>query len=153
MRRELLLGVGAFALVLIALAPFMIYRIWFERRLDSHRAIWVGASGGSYDAVVFSNSLDGATGGRNEISVRGGKLAAADNPDCPSCSPDDFASLTIEALFERIERECLQQKLLPICNVSYDENLGYPGRIDTYTYYAEQSYAPSITVQEVRILE
>jgi hypothetical protein len=153
MQRKLRCGVGAFPLILIALAPFLVYRVAFQRRLASHRAVWEQVSNASYDSVVLSNSLDRPTGGRNEISVRAGRLTAAYNPDCPACSLEDFASLTFEALFERIKRECLQQKVLPICNVSYDENFGYPGRIDTYTYYANRSYAPSITVQEVRIIE
>lgn len=153
MRRRLLLGVGAFSLILIALIPFILYRISFERRLHSYRAVWDRVSDGDYDAVVISNSLDDPTGGRNEIGVRAGKLSTGHNPDCRSCSLEDFSSLTIEALFERIEMECLERRLLPICNVSYEESLGFPGRIDTYTFDEDGTYTPSIIVQEVRIVE
>jgi hypothetical protein len=84
--------------------------------------------------------------------VREGRLIEASNQDCTSCPLADFQSLTIESLFERIHRECVENNLQPICNVVYKKTLGYPIRLDTYLFYEDGVPAPSITIIEVQII-
>jgi hypothetical protein len=108
---------------------------------------------GNYDAIVLSNSLDYPTGGENKVSVRNGLLIQGSNLDCRTCTHADYLPLTIEALFDRINEECIRGTLLPICHIVYDETLGYPARIDTYTFYEDGIHAPSITITEVHIIE
>ncbi|UCF61087.1 MAG: hypothetical protein JSV37_15225 [Anaerolineaceae bacterium] len=101
----------------------------------------------------MSNSLDYPTAGENTIRVRNGQLFQGINASCATCTPADYLPLTIEALFDRIYEECIRGTLLPICHIAYDETLGYPARVDTYTFYEDGIHAPSITITEVHILE
>jgi hypothetical protein len=82
-------------------------------------------------------------------------VAQGTNSEHGTCARDEFALLTVEALFARIWQECVFDRTLwrpfPTCNVAYDERLGYPGRLDTYTFTESGEYVPSITVERVTL--
>jgi hypothetical protein len=153
MRRRVLIIFGISIAVMILLSPFVLHKLNFDYRYRSNQARWYAVSKGNHDAVVLSNSLDYPAGGENRIGVREGRLLEASNPDCETCSLAVFQLLTIEAIFERIYRECIQDNLRPICNVVNEESTGYPMRLDTYLVYEDGVHAPSITITEVKIID
>ena len=151
MSKRTIILIVSLSVVIILLSPFIVHKISFDLRYKSHRERWDRLSRGNYEAIVLSNSLDYPTGGENRIVVREGKIIEGFNPGCVSCSLEEYGPLTIEALFDRIYKECIHMTLLPICNVVYDESFGYPRRIDTYTFSEEGIHSPSITISEVWI--
>jgi hypothetical protein len=117
--------------------------------LEGARSLWQEKGSSSYTIVVISNSHRQQTGGRNVIRVQAGEIAEAHNPNCPSCPAGHFAALTVERLFQRISTECLRDFPKQFCNVKYDEDLGFPRRLDTYPYNLDGQERPSITVEQV----
>ena len=85
--------------------------------------------------VVASNFSSDCTAGWNTILINGGEIVEAHNSEVKDCSYENFGQLTVEALFNRIWDECLRSRSLrrpfPVCNVSYDDDFGYPRRLDT----------------------
>lgn len=151
-KRVLITAIGFFGIALL-LSAFAYHKITFDYRYRTHRSLWIRASDGNYDATVISNSLDYPSGGTNELNVRDGRLVNGFNSNCDNCTNSDFQDLLIESLFDRIFAECIDQTIVPICNVEYDETLGYPTRLDTYTFYEGGVHAPSITIPQVQIIE
>ena len=142
--------------VILAVGLLLYYpRFSYARRATSDfevaHARWQSARPSSYTAIVINNSLTQPTGGANTIRVENGAVVSGQNPQCPSCSPESFSALTIEALFQRIEAECLHDFPTQYCNVAYDQSLGHPVRIDTYPYNHDGQERPSITVESVQI--
>lgn len=152
-RRRFLFLLGASTAVILLLSPFIYHKFRFDRLYISNLARWHHLSNGNYDAVVLSNSIEYPTGGENRIRVRDGQLIEGTNSNCGTCTLADYLPLSIEALFDRIDKECIRMTLLPICNIVYDETLGYPKRIDTYTFHEDGTHEPSITITEVHIVE
>ena len=156
MRRRLILGFSVVLILIILLSPFVLYTNAFISRLRSNEEKWARLGSRNYEIVVASNSLSDPSGGINILRVENGQIVEADNPDCTSCSLDDFSALTIESLFGRIWEECVRNHSrglqFPICNVVYDQELGFPRRLDTYTFTEEGEHLPSITVDTVRLL-
>lgn len=116
-------------------------------------ALWLAADHSSYTAIISSNSLTQLTGGTNTIIVEHDKILYGHNPECPNCPIEIFDSLTVEALFQRIETECLHNFPTQLCNVAYNQTLGYPIRIDTYPHNLGDQERPSITVENVQLLK
>ncbi len=145
----ILLVILVVAAVLLLGYPRYAYARQAASSYEEALAIWRAANPTRYTAVVVSNSLTQPTGGTNTIRVERGRVVSAENPQCPDCPVQEFDALTIESLFQRIERECLHDFPTQLCNVAYDQNLGYPVRIDTYPYNREGQERPSITVNSV----
>ena len=139
----------ALAFLLVAGLPALVYYLRASSLFRDNRSLWLEQGSSSYDMVVYSNSLTQPTEGRNVLQVRDGRLVKADNPDCPNCSLNEFGLLTVEALFERVNTECIRGFPSQYCNVAYDPSLGYPRRIDTYPYDLGGRERPSITVESV----
>lgn len=143
------------AIVVVALVGFLLLspRIAYRRQasaaFEDARSLWQEKGSSSYTIVVTSNSRIGQTGGKNVIRVQAGEIADAHNPNCPACSASQFAALTVEGLFQRISTECLRDFPKQFCNVKYDEDLGFPRRLDTYPYNLDGQERPSITVEQV----
>ncbi|HEX9596471.1 MAG TPA: DUF6174 domain-containing protein, partial [Anaerolineales bacterium] len=141
------------AIVIVGLAGFLLLsaRIAYRRQAtagyEGARSLWQEKGSSSYRIVVISNSHTQQTGGRNEIRVQAGEIAEAHNPNCTSCTLGKFVALTVEGLFQRISTECLRDFPQQYCNVKYDEDLGFPRRIDTYPYNRDGQERPSITVE------
>ena len=153
-RIPLLLGTAVlFGLAIGILLAVGLPRIIYTQRANSSfqnsQSLWLEKGSRSYTMVVYSNSLTQPTEGRNTLQVRDGIVVEANNPNCPNCTLDEFGSLTVEALFARIEAECLLDFPIQYCNVGYDRTLGYPRRIDTYPYHLDGRERPSITVESV----
>ncbi len=139
----------ALAFLLAAGLPALIYSLRASSLFQDNRSLWLEKGSSSYDMVVYSNSPTQPTGGRNALQVRDGMVVKADNPNCPNCSLNEFGLLTVEALFERVDTECIRGFPFQYCNVAYDPTLGYPRRIDTYPYDLGGRERPSITVESV----
>lgn len=153
MNRRILLIMAAISATIILLSPFIYHKLKFDRRYEANQNLWYRVSKGNYDAVVLSNTLEYPIGGKNEISVRNGQLIHGVNTNCETCTLVDYLPLTIETLFDRIYDECIRGRFLPTCNIVYENNLGYPARIDTYTFSEDGVHAPSITIPQVRLIE
>jgi hypothetical protein len=155
MQRWLVIGLLVILLVFILALPFIWHTTVFIVRLRSNEEKWAKYGSSNYEIVVVSNSLANATGGTNHLRIEAGRIVEGHNPDCGLCAPSDFSQLTIDALFARIWQECLQGGPLglsiPICNVDYDQALGFPRRLDTYTFTQEGTHQPSITVERVSL--
>jgi hypothetical protein len=78
----------------------------------------------------------------------------AENPGCTDCSLQNFGYLIVEALIARISDECVTRRPrglpFPFCNGAYDQDLGFPRRLDSYTFSEQGDYLPRITVEWVR---
>ncbi len=148
----LIIAFLTFAVTLISL-PRIAYTFQATKAYNSALSLWQSAGPTAYTMVVANNSPTQPIGGWNTIRVQDGLVLDGQNPDCPDCTPADFASLTVEALFQRIEEQCLRDFPFQFCNVAYDEKLGYPRRLDTYPYNAAGVERPSITVDSVEVLE
>jgi hypothetical protein len=111
---------------------------------------WRSAGPDAYTVVVASNSLTQPTGGWNTIHVQDGIVLEGRNPACAGCPSEAFELLTVEALFRRIEAECLMQFPSQFCNVAYHDTLGYPVRLDTYPHHRSGIERPSITIDSVQ---
>jgi hypothetical protein len=107
--------------------------------------------------IVASNSLSDCTGGNNTILVESDEVVEAQNRERPSCALVDFEQLIVDALFIRIWDECVhnrsQNRPFPMCNLAYDEVLGYPERLDTYLFAEDGEYRSSITIRQMQIFE
>ena len=151
MRRPLLVGFLGAVLLVVLVLPFVLHTNAFISKLRSNQEKWSRLAPRSYEMVIASNSLSDPTGGINVLRVENGQIVQAENADCGDCSLDDFNHLTVEALFERIWEECVRNHArglpFPICNVAYDQDLGFPRRLDTYTFTQEGEYLPSITIE------
>ena len=145
----ILLAILVVAAVLLLGYPRLAYMRQTVSSYEAALALWRAANPTRYTAVVVSDSLTQPTGGTNTIRVERGRIVSAENPQCPNCPIQEFDGLTIESLFQRIERECLHDFPNQLCNVAYDRNLGYPLRLDTYPYNREGQERPSITVDSV----
>jgi hypothetical protein len=141
--------------MILLILPFIAHTFTFITRLRSNEAQWAEYGSNSYEIILASNSLDDPTGGINQVTIENGQIISGHNPDCALCGPGDFRQFTVEALFARIWKECVQDRLLrfsiPICNVAYDPELGFPRRLDTYTFTQEGKYQSSITVERVSL--
>lgn len=155
MRRWLVIGLLVSLLLFILALPYIWHTTAFIARLRSNEEKWAKYGSSNYEMIVASNSLDNATGGVNHLRIEAGRIVEGHNPDCDLCVPSDFSQLTVDALFARIWEECVQGSPLglsiPICNVEYDQELGFPRRLDTYTFTLERTYQPSITVERVSL--
>src|SRR5688572_25967827 len=116
------LSAVAFITAVIILSLGLLF--YYPRYSYAHRATsvyeaafarWESAHPSGYTAIVISNSLTQPTGGVNTIRVENGDIVSGQNPQCPSCSVESFSSLTIEALFQRIETECLHDFPVQYC--------------------------------------
>ena len=145
-----LLGVMGVGLLL---SPFLLHTWRFNATFRANRGKWADFGSTSYEIVVASNSLTRPTAGWNTIRVVNGEIIAAENPDCAGCPLDDFTDLTVGALFDLIENVCLPRFPFPICNLVYDEALGYPRRVNTYAVDEKGEHLPSITVESVQLLK
>ena len=80
-------------------------------------------------------------------------MLQGNNSEHGACAREEFALLTVEALFARVWDECMLRPtwppLFPLCHVAYDERLGYPRRVDTYTLTESGEHTPSITVDSI----
>jgi hypothetical protein len=154
--RQLILGAAlAAGLAFLLVLPFIRYNRAFLARLRTSQAKWDTLGSSNYEIVVASNSLTRCTGGWNTIRVREGGSVQGSNSERGTCARDEFVLLTVEALFARIWQECVFDRPLwrpfPTCNVAYDEQLGYPRRLDTYTFAESGEYLPSVTVERVTL--
>jgi hypothetical protein len=106
--------------------------------------------------LVASNSLTDCTGGWNTILVREGGILQATNSERDDCSSEAFNQLTVESLFGRIWEKCVRDRTFyrpfPICNVVYDDQLGYPKHLDTDTFNEQGKDLPSITVEKLMLI-
>lgn len=147
----------AFVLLITAAAlislPGIAYTLRATKAYNAALSLWESADTTAYTMLVANNSPTQPTGGWNTLRVHDGKVITGQNPDCPDCSPADFAPLTVEALFERIQAECLHDFPFQFCNVAYDKTLGFPVRLDTYPYNQFGIERPSITVQSVKVIK
>lgn len=139
-------------IILILQSPQIGYARRTRSEWEAARTLWSARGSASYQAIVHSNAPTEPTEGTNRIWVARGMVRRAVNEDCPSCPHELFASLTIEALFERIATECLDALPDPLCSVAYDDDLGFPRRIDTYPRGRDGQEPLSITVEEVVLL-
>ncbi len=146
----LLLAVIGLAILIL---PFLLRTSRFRSKLLSNQEKWVRLEPSEYEMVVESNSMNDCTGGWNTILVRGGEIVEAKNSKNGNCSHESFRQLTVEGLFTRIWNECIRNRAFsmpfPVCNVEYDEELGFPRRVDTYTFNKQGEYLPSVTVESV----
>jgi len=149
----ILLLVYFIALAALLYLPRLSYTLSATRAYNAALSLWQSAGPTAYIVVVGNNSPTQPTGGENTIRVQDGKAVAGHNPTCPDCTLEDFAPLTVEALFQRIQAECLHDFPFQLCNVGYDQTLGFPVRLDTYPYNQSGVERPSITVQSVEVLE
>ncbi|MDF1515263.1 MAG: DUF6174 domain-containing protein [Anaerolineae bacterium] len=155
-RKLLLLAVLVVIIILILLLPFTLYIYKFKTNLQDNLEKWSNLSSGHYEMVVASNAHTTCTGGWNTVIVEHGKVTKGRNAECDDCTLEDFSHLTVEALFDRIWEECIHHRPwylpFPVCNVAYDDQLGCPIRLDTYTFTPEGEYLPSITVDSIIFL-
>jgi hypothetical protein len=112
----LLVGVVTLAGLLL-LAPRLIYTYHTRQAYEAARAQWETRGSDAYTLVAFSNAHTQPTAGRNELRVEAGVLVAAENPDCPTCTLEQFAEFTIENLFWRIAAECFSGFPRRFCQV------------------------------------
>ncbi len=133
--------------------PGIAYTLRATKAYNAALSLWQSAGPSTYTMVVANNSHTQSTGGWNTITVQNSKVIEGQNPDCPNCTPAVFAPLTVEALFARIQAECLHDFPFQFCNLAYDQALGFPRRIDTYPYNQAGVERPSITVKSVEVLE
>jgi hypothetical protein len=131
------------------LIPYLGYTVPFNAEYRENTEKWRLRQTASYTIVVASNSYEDPNAGWNSLKVEQGRVVAGENPDCPDCSLSDYQTLTVEALFMRIDRECRWLFPFQFCNVAYDEELGYPTRLDTYPPIRNGRHRPSITVEGV----
>jgi Family of unknown function (DUF6174) len=157
--RHALLSVPLIALAALLGAVLLLY---LPRALYTHNAVsaynnalskWRAFGPDAYVIIVADNSLTDPTAGWNEIRVKDGTVLDGHNPGCPSCLPETFTSLTVEALFRRIEDECLLDFPMQFCNVSYNEGVGYPVRLDTYPHDLRGLERPSVTIRGLEALK
>lgn len=143
------------AAAIVTVGLLLYPRYAYNRRATSNfeaaHALWQSARLSGYTATVISNSRTQSTGGVNTIKVENGVLISGHNLQCPTCSLESFSAFTIEALFQRIEAECLHEFPTQFCNVAYDITFGYPLRIDTHPYERDGQERPSITVEKVLV--
>jgi hypothetical protein len=156
--RELSLGILLSILVgLLLISPFAAHTYLFVRRLRKNEEKWRRQDISRYQMEVASNSHQDCTGGWNQLIVEDGKLIEGENIERGGCAPIDFEELTVKALFARIWEECVNNRSLrrpfPYCNVAYDDELGFPRRVDTYIFDADSRYPPSITVDRVTVID
>ena len=149
----LLIAVFVIASVKLIDSPRITYTRRATSAYNAALALWQAADHSSYTAIVSNNSHTQLSGGTNTIRVENGRVIDGHNPECPDCPIEIFDSLTVEALFQRIEAECLYEYPPQLCNVAYDQTLGYPIRIDTYPHKRDGQERPSITVESLQILE
>jgi hypothetical protein len=144
------------ATVLILLLPFALHTYNFHTSLRRNQEKWNLQATTGYEMLVASNSLTDCTGGWNTILMQEGEILQASNSERDHCSPQAFNQLTVESLFNRIWNECIQIRpfnlSFPICNIVYDEQLGYPKRLDTYTFNEQGDHQPSITVERLTLI-
>jgi len=156
MRRPLTLVLFAIALPVALIAPFLIHTQMFIARFETSYEKWTRLDSPNYEIIVASNSLTDPTGGINTLQVQDGRIVEASNPDCAVCPLAEFAELTVDALFARVWDDCIRTYprgfQFPICNVEYHDVLGYPARMDTYTFNDQGECEPSITVLSLRLL-
>jgi Family of unknown function (DUF6174) len=154
-RSLLLLAILAAVLAGVLIMPFVIHTRAFSSALRENEKKWTSLGSTNYEIVVASNSVSECTGGWNTIRIEGGEVVDAHNSEHADCSTDEFARLTVEALFSRIWEECIYHRSLtrpfPVCNVTYNQLLGYPSRLDTYTFTEDGEHLPSITVESVTL--
>jgi len=141
--------------LIVVVMPFWLYTYTFQSRLLSNQEKWKGLVSREYEIIVASNSLSDCTGGWNSITVSDAEIVAASNSERRNCPLASFGQLTVEALFTRIWEECIRNRPLtkpfPVCNVAYDEQLGFPRRLDTFTFNQQGEYLPSVTVERVTL--
>jgi hypothetical protein len=137
--------------LLILLVPRIAYIHQASAAYQEGLERWQAGNHTSYTITILSNSRTQRTGGMNTLRVENGRVIEAHNPDCTTCQESDFTALTVGALFERIEAECLHDFPIQFCSVTYDDSLGYPVRIDTYPHIRGGEERPSITVWELQI--
>ena len=143
-----LLLIGVFVALL---TPYLGYTLSFNARYQDNVEKWRARRTTSYTAVVGSNSFDDPNAGRNTLRIEEGAVVAGENPDCPGCTLSDYQSLTVEALFERIEQECRWLFPYQFCYVAYHEELGYPIRLDTHPPMRNGRHRPSITLESLEL--
>jgi hypothetical protein len=135
--------------------PFVIETRAFSSALRENEKKWTSLGSTNYEIVVASNSVSECTGGWNTIRIEEGEVVDARNSEHVDCSTDEFARLTVDALFSRVWEECIRHRTLtrpfPVCNVAYDDLLGYPRRLDTYSMTKDGESLPSITVESVTL--
>ena len=134
----------------LILSPRVAYTRQATSAYDAALGRWQATDRSSYAITVISNSLTQPTGGTNTIRVDAGRVTQAHNPNCPDCSIEAFAALTVEGLFQRIQTECLRDFPIQFCGVDYHPSLGFPVRIDTYPYNRHGQERPSISVEDVQ---
>jgi hypothetical protein len=152
--KVLLLALLIAIVIIILLLPFTFYTHKFKTNLLDNQEKWANLNPGQYIIVVASNAYTACTGGWNTIHVVDGKVTQGRNSEHDDCTLEDFNHLTVEALFNRIWDECIHRRpwyrRIPVCNVAYNDLLGYPRRLDTYIN-AEGEYLPAITVDSVTL--
>lgn len=145
----------AVAAVIVLISPFVLYSYVFQTRLRDNQEKWARLAADEYEIVVTSNTLSDCTAGWNTILVRDGEIVEARNSEQSDCPRERFGQLTVEALFDRIWDECVRNRPLgtpfPVCNVVYDEELGFPRRLDTYTRDEQGVFLPSVGVERVTL--
>jgi hypothetical protein len=155
LRSLLLLAILAVILAGVLIVPFVIHTRAFSSALRENEKKWTSLGSANYEILVASNSPSECTGGWNTIRIEDGEVVDAQNSEHADCPADEFARLTVEALFSRVWEECIHHRSLtrpfPVCNVAYDDLLGYPRRLDTYTFTKDGETLPSITVERVTL--
>jgi hypothetical protein len=136
--------------LLILLLPRIAYIHQASAAYQEGLERWQAGDHTSYTITILSNSRTQHTGGTNTLRVENGRVVEAHNPNCPTCQESDFTALTVEALFTRIEAECLHDFPIQFCSVAYDDTFGYPVRIDTYPHLRGGEERPSITVWDIQ---
>ena len=125
----------------------------YRLNLDKWRGRSPSAQDPSYSATLFVNQPDERLYGENFIEVRADRLVSTTNLACPDCQLADFEPLTVDGLFELIYERCTSSWPKSYCNLSYDVGLGYPVRIDLYCGLEGAYCGPSLTVDQLTVLE
>lgn len=147
--------------LLLSLIPLLAWLLFPPAKMYSRRARrdyeaalekWREVRPASYHLEVITNSSAEPTAGLNRLQVVDGKLVQAENPAYSDCKLEFFQGLTIEALFNRIEMECLDGFPRRYCQVAYDVDYGFPRRIDFYPPLLNGQERSSIGVADLTLL-
>ena len=147
-------AVGLLVLCLLGpiLAPYGVYTLPNYYRYRENLAKWRERNL-SYTATVYVNKPDLRLYGENFIEVRAGRLVSATNQECQDCQLAEFEPLSVDGLFSLIRQRCITSWPRSYCNHRYDVGLGYPVRIDLYCGLEGAYCGPSLTVDELTVLE
>lgn len=141
--------------VILLLSPFLLHTYRFKAELISNQEKWTKKATTEYEMILASNSGRDCTSGWNTIRVRDSKIIEAHNAESENCPYENFEQITIEALFDQIWHDCLGSRSFrvpfPVCNVTYDEELGYPKRLDTFALDDQGEYLPSLSISDITL--